>query len=198
MASSRRVRCAWAGTDPLYVAYHDDEWGVPVRDDRKLFEFVVLESAQAGLSWITILRKREGYRRAFADFDPGRVARFTPARVEKLLLDPGIVRNRAKVEATVSNARAFLDVQREFGSFSAWIWRFVDGRPIQNAWTSMRQVPATTPLSDAVSKEMKRRGFKFVGSTVMYAHLQATGMVNDHTIDCFRHAAVARLGKRRA
>jgi DNA-3-methyladenine glycosylase I len=188
MASTQtKTRCAWCGTDPLYVEYHDTEWGVPVRDDRKLFEFLILEGAQAGLSWLTILRKREGYRKAFADFDPQKVARFTPARVERLLQDPSIVRNRLKVESSVSNARAFLKVQDEFGSFSDYIWRFVDGKPIVNRFKSMKDVPAKTEVSDAVSKDMKKRGFRFVGSTIVYAHMQATGMVNDHMVDCFRY-----------
>jgi DNA-3-methyladenine glycosylase I len=187
------TRCDWCGTDPLYVRYHDDEWGVPVHDDRTLFEFLTLEAAQAGLSWITILRKREGYRRAFAGFDAAKVARFTPAKIEKLLLDPSIVRNRLKVEAAVNNARRFLAVQEEFGSFDAYIWRFVDGQPIVNRWKTMKQLPATSRASDALSKDLKQRGFKFVGSTVIYAHMQATGMVNDHLVSCFRHAEVNRL-----
>lgn len=182
-----RNRCQWAANGgPNYIAYHDNEWGVPLHDDRKLFEFLVLEGAQAGLSWSTILNKREGYRKAFSGFDPQKVARFTPARIEKLLLDPGIVRNRLKVESAVTNARAFLAVQKEFGSFDAYIWQFTGGKPIQNAWKSMKQVPASTRESDAMSKDLKKRGFRFVGSTIMYAHMQATGMVNDHTIDCFR------------
>lgn len=180
-------RCQWAvNGSPDYIAYHDNEWGVPLHDDLRLFEFLVLEGAQAGLSWSTILNKREGYRKAFAGFDPRNVARFTPARIEKLLLDPGIVRNRLKVESTVTNARAFLAVQKEFGSFDTYIWQFTGGKPIQNAWKSMKQVPASTRESDAMSKDLKKRGFRFVGSTIMYAHMQATGMVNDHTTDCFR------------
>lgn len=174
------------------VDYHDREWGVPVRDDRRQFEFLVLESAQAGLSWYTILRKREGYRAAFADFDPVRVARFTPARVERLMNDAGIVRNRAKIEATVNNAKCFLAVQREHGSFSDWLWGFVDGKPLVNRWREPREIPATTALSDTIAKALKQRGFKFLGSTVVYAHLQATGLVNDHLVGCFRHAALAR------
>ena len=180
------IRCAWAGSDPLYQAYHDREWGVPVHDDRLLFEFLTLEGAQAGLSWITILRKREAYRAAFAGFDPEQVARFDEQRVAELLANPGIVRNRLKVASTVTNARAFLRVQEEFGSFDAYMWRFVDGRPIRNAWRSIREVPASTPVSDALSRDLKRRGFRFVGSTICYAHMQAIGMVNDHTVDCFR------------
>ena len=181
-----RTRCAWVGSDPLYLAYHDREWGVPVHDDRLLFEFLTLEGAQAGLSWITILRKREAYRSAFAGFDPEAVARFDGARVAELLADPGIVRNRLKVESAVTNARAFLKVQEEFGSFDAYLWRFVDGRPVRNAWKSIGEIPASTPQSDALGRDLKRRGFRFVGTTICYAHMQATGMVNDHTIDCFR------------
>lgn len=182
-----RNRCQWAAHGgPSYIAYHDEEWGVPLHDDRRLFEFLILEGAQAGLSWSTILNKREGYRKAFAGFDPQKVARFTPARIEKLLLDPGIVRNRLKVGSAVTNARAFLAVQKEFGSFDAYIWQFTGGKPIQNAWKSVKQVPASTRESDAMSKDLRRRGFKFVGSTILYAHMQATGMVNDHTTDCFR------------
>jgi DNA-3-methyladenine glycosylase I len=180
-------RCDWAlGGDEAYIRYHDEEWGVPVRDDRKQFEFLTLESAQAGLSWATILRKREGYRRAFAEFDPEKVARFTERRIEKLLQDPSIVRNRLKVLAAVSNARAFLEVAEELGSFSDYIWNFVGGTPIRNRWRTMKQVPATSPESDALSRDMKKRGFKFAGSTIMYAHMQATGLVNDHLLGCFR------------
>lgn len=186
-------RCDWAGDEPIYVKYHDEEWGVPVYDDRKLFEFLVLEGAQAGLSWLTILRKREGYRRAFANFDPRKVARFDAKKIETLLLDPSIVRNRAKVVATVGNARAFLEVQAEFGSFAAYQWGFVDGKPIQNRIDTMADIPARTPLSDALSKDLKKRGFKFVGSTILYAHMQAVGMVNDHLTSCHRHRAVAKL-----
>lgn len=180
------TRCAWAGNDPLYQAYHDVDWGVPVHDDRMLFEFLTLEGAQAGLSWITILRKRESYRAAFAGFDPEIVARFDEAKVAELLGNPGIVRNRLKVASTITNARAFLKVQEEFGSFDAYQWRFVDGAPIQNAWQSIREVPPSTPVSDAMSKDLKKRGFRFVGTTICYAHMQAIGMVNDHTVDCFR------------
>ncbi|MBX3745311.1 MAG: DNA-3-methyladenine glycosylase I [Verrucomicrobiae bacterium] len=187
------IRCPWVDlSKPDYVAYHDLEWGVPVHDDRRLFEFLTLESAQAGLSWYTILRKRENYRQAFAQFDPERVARFTPADIDRLLANPGIVRNRLKVEAAVVNARRFLEVQSEFGSFDAYIWRFVDGRPVVNRFHSLRDYPARTALSDALSKDLKARGFKFVGSTIIYAHMQATGMVNDHIVTCFRHAQVAR------
>ncbi len=179
-------RCAWVGDARIYRDYHDREWGVPVYDDRQLFEFLTLEGAQAGLSWLTILKKREGYRAAFAAFDPQAVARFDEKRIAELLQNPAIVRNRLKVEATVSNARAFLQVQEEFGSFAAYQWRFVDGRPKQNAWRSLKEVPAGTKISDAFSKDLKQRGFRFVGSTIIYAHMQAVGMVNDHTVDCFR------------
>src|SRR5918911_1296796 len=179
-------RCAWPRTEPD-VAYHDAEWGVPVHDDRVLFEFLTLEGAQAGLSWSTILKKRPHYRRAFAEFDPARVARFTPARVERLLGDPGIVRNRLKVESAVGNARAFLRVQREFGSFDRYVWEFVGGEPRVNRWRTLREIPSRTAESDALSKDLLRRGFKFVGSTICYAFMQAVGMVNDHTVDCFRH-----------
>ncbi len=180
-------RCHWAATGgPQYIAYHDEEWGVPRHDDRVLFEFLVLEGAQAGLSWSTILNKRDNYRKAFAGFDPRKVARFDEGRVEKLLQDPGIVRNRLKVESAIGNARAFLEVQKEFGSFDAFIWEFVGGKPRQNKWETHKRVPASTPESDAMSKELKKRGFRFVGSTILYAFMQATGMVNDHTTSCFR------------
>lgn len=174
------------------VEYHDTEWGVPVRDDRVMFEFLVLESAQAGLSWYTILRKRAGYRAAFADFDAARVARFTSARVERLMNDASIVRNRAKIEATIGNAKCFLALQRERGSFCDYLWGFVDGEPVVNRWREPGQIPATTALSDTIAKDMKQRGFKFLGSTVIYAHLQATGLVNDHLVGCFRHAELTR------
>lgn len=183
-------RCAWCGEDPLYVAYHDKEWGVPVYDDRTLFEFLVLEGAQAGLSWSTILRKRENYRRAFAQFDPQKVARFGEKDKQRLLADSGIVRNRLKINAAIVNAGLFLDVAEKHGGFAAFMWKFVDGKPVQNAWKSMEQIPASTPLSDAISKEMKRIGFSFVGTTIMYAHMQATGMVNDHLTSCFRYKEV--------
>ncbi len=186
MDKTAPIRCAWAGSDPLYLAYHDREWGVPVHDDRLLFEFLTLEGAQAGLSWITILRKREAYRAAFAGFDPEAVARFDGAKIAELLGNAGIVRNRLKVESTVTNAQAFLKVREEFGTFDAYMWGFVDGRPIRNAWKSIAEIPASTPLSDALSKDLKRRGFRFVGSTICYAHMQAVGMVNDHVVDCFR------------
>ncbi|MDJ0795100.1 MAG: DNA-3-methyladenine glycosylase I [Woeseiaceae bacterium] len=188
------TRCRWAeGVSLEYIRYHDEEWGVPVRDDRTQFEFLTLEGAQAGLSWSTILNKREGYRKAFADFDPEKVARFTTKRVEKLLVDPSIVRNRLKVASTVTNAKAFLDVQEEFGSFGDYIWGFVDGRPIQNRWKKDGDVPATSPESDALSKDLKKRGFRFVGSTIIYAHMQATGMVNDHVTGCFRYRPCAKM-----
>lgn len=191
---SRIKRCAWAeGGTADYIAYHDEEWGVPLRDDRGQFEFLILEGAQAGLSWSTILNKREGYRKNFADFDPAKVARFTPKRIERILKDPGIVRNRLKVESAVSNARAFLKVQKEFGSFSDYIWRFVDGKPRQNRFRKDGDVPATSPDSDAISKDLKKRGFRFVGSTIIYAHMQATGLVNDHLTGCFRHKVCKAL-----
>ena len=185
-------RCAWAeGVSDLYTAYHDREWGVPVHDDRTLFEFLILEGAQAGLSWSTILNKRARYREVYAGFDPEAVARFGPAETAALLADPGIVRNRLKVAASVTNARAFLDVQAEFGSFDAYVWRFVDGAPRQNRRRSPAEVPAATPESDALSRDLKRRGFRFVGSTICYAFMQAVGMVNDHETGCFRHAELA-------
>ena len=188
------TRCKWAeGVSLDYIRYHDEEWGVPVHDDQTQFEFLILEGAQAGLSWSTILNKRAGYKKLFADFDPEKVARFTKKRVEKLLLDPAIVRNRLKVESTVSNARAFLKVQEAFGSFSDYIWGFVDGRPIQNNFREDGDVPATSPESDALSKDLKKRGFRFVGSTIIYAHMQATGLVNDHVTGCFRHKPCAKM-----
>lgn len=186
-------RCGWCGDDPLYVDYHDKEWGVPVRDDQTLFEFLILEGAQAGLAWITILRKREGYRKAFADFDPQKVARFTDKKLDKLLQNPDIVRNKLKVYGARKNARAFLQVQEEKGSFTDYLWDFVDGTPIQNRRRNLKAIPATTPLSDTISKDLKKRGFTFVGSTIIYAHMQATGMVNDHTTACFRHQECAAL-----
>lgn len=191
------TRCPWSeGVNDAYLAYHDEEWGVPVWDDQRQFEFLILEGAQAGLSWATVLNKREGYRKAFSDFDVLKVSRIRPARVEKLLQNPAIIRNRLKVESTISNARAFLEVQAEFGDFSQYIWSFVDGIPIQNRWRSQADVPATSPVSDALSKDLKRRGFRFVGSTIIYAHMQATGMVNDHIISCDRHAPCAALAVR--
>ena len=187
-------RCSWVALDnSLMVRYHDDEWGVPVHQDQKHFEFLVLEGAQAGLSWSIVLNKREGSRRAFSEFDPARVARFTARRIQKLTLDAGIVRNRLKIQSAVRNAKAFLAVQKEFGTFDAYCWRFVGGRPKLNRWKAMRQIPATSRESDALSKDLKARGFNFVGSTVVYAHMQAVGMVNDHTVDCFRYRQVQRL-----
>ncbi|HET9135606.1 MAG TPA: DNA-3-methyladenine glycosylase I [Candidatus Kapabacteria bacterium] len=188
------IRCGWSTKDnePLYVSYHDEEWGVPVHDDQKLFEFIVLEGAQAGLSWLTILRKREGYRKAFAEFDPEKVARFTEAKIEKLLLDPGIIRNKLKVNSAVTNAKAFLKVQEEFGSFDNYIWQFTNGKPLVNHWKTMKDIPPRTAESDAMSKDLISRGFKFVGSTICYAHMQATGMVNDHTTECFRHSQLLK------
>ena len=184
-------RCPWLDLDkPDYVAYHDREWGVPVHDDRKHFEFLTLESAQAGLSWYTVLRKRTNYRQAFAEFDPAKVARFSAAKIEQMLQDPGLIRNRRKISAAVENARHFLAVQDEFGSFSAYIWRFVDGEPIVNEFRTLADLPATSRESDVLSKDLKSRGFKFIGSTVIYAHMQATGMVNDHILDCFRRSQI--------
>ncbi len=180
-------RCGWAGPEQIYIDYHDREWGVPVYDDRRLFEFLILEGAQAGLSWITVLKKRDAYRRAFNNFDPEKIARFTPARVERLLQDPGIIRNRLKLESAVKNACAFLDVCERFGTFNQYIWQFVDGKPIQNHWKTARQVPASTRESEQMSRELKRRGFSFVGPTICYAFMQAVGMVNDHLTGCFRH-----------
>ena len=187
------TRCSWCGTDPLYVAYHDEEWGVPSHDDRHLFEMLILEGAQAGLSWITILRKREAYRAAFAAFDPVAVARFTPARIERLLQNPGIVRNRLKVEGTVRNARAMLDTAEAFGTFDRYLWQFVEGKPIVNRRRAMGDVPPTTAESDAMSRDLKKRGFTFVGSTICYAFMQATGMVNDHLVGCFSYQAMAGI-----
>jgi DNA-3-methyladenine glycosylase I len=193
MKNQRRARCGWCGSDPDYIAYHDEEWGVPLHDDRRLFEMLVLEGAQAGLSWITILRKRKAYRRAFAGFDVERVARFDAAKQRALLKDPGIVRNRAKIASAVRNARAFLEVQQEYGAFDRYQWQFVEGRPVQNRFKTVAEIPARTPISDAFSIDLKRRGFSFVGSTIVYAHMQAVGMVNDHVVGCFRRGAVARM-----
>lgn len=184
---TEKFRCPWCLKFEQYIRYHDEEWGVPVHDDRVHFEFLILEGAQAGLSWSTILKKREGYRKAFADFDPVKVARFTDKKLEKILLDPGIVRNRLKVFATVNNAKRFLEVQKEFRSFDNYIWSFVEGKPIVNRWKTMKQIPATTKESDALSADLVKRGFKFVGSTVIYAHMQACGLVNDHLVDCWRY-----------
>ena len=181
------IRCSWCESDPIYIKYHDEEWGVPVHDDKKLFEFLILEGAQAGLSWITILKRREGYRKAFANYDAEKVARFTEKKIEKLLLDPGIIRNRLKVRAAVTNAQAFLKIQEEFGSFDKYSWQFVGGKQIVNKCKTLKDIKATSKESDVFSKDLKKRGFKFVGSTIMYAHMQAVGMVNDHLICCFRY-----------
>lgn len=186
-----KTRCEWCGDDPLYTAYHDDEWGIPIHDDRHLFELLILEGAQAGLSWITILRKRERYRKVFANFDAAKVARFDKRKIERLLTDPGIVRNRLKVEGTVRNAKAFLRVQKEFGTFDAYIWSFVDGRPIVNRWRTLKDIPAETDVSEAVSKGLRRRGFTFVGPTICYAFMQAAGLVNDHVVGCFRYGELS-------
>jgi len=196
--ASGRTRCSWANVDdPLMLDHHDREWGVPVHDDRTHFEFLLLEAAQAGLSWAVVLKKREGYRRAFSGFDPQKVARFTKARVQRLMADPAIVRNRMKIEGAVLSARAFLDIQREFGTFDAYCWRFVDGRPKVNRWPDMSRIPPTSRESDVLSKDLKRRGFSFVGSTVVYAYMQAVGMVNDHVVGCFRYREVQHLDSAR-
>ncbi|HHW01256.1 MAG TPA: DNA-3-methyladenine glycosylase I [Thermoanaerobacterales bacterium] len=187
-------RCPWCGSDELYVKYHDEEWGVPVHDDRKHFEFLVLESAQAGLSWITILRRRENYRRAYADFDPAEVSRYDESKIQQLMKDDGIIRNYKKIEASVNNARRFLEIQREFGSFDNYIWRFVDYKPVFNAWESVSEIPPRTEISDEISRDLKKRGFKFVGSTIIYSHMQATGLVNDHIISCFRYRELNQPG----
>jgi DNA-3-methyladenine glycosylase I len=186
-------RCEWAGTDPLYVAYHDQEWGVPVHDDRVLFEFLVLEGMQAGLSWMTILRKRENFRLAFDGFDPTKIAAYDEAKVAELLSNAGIIRNRLKIRAALDNARAFIKVQEEFGSFDRYIWQFVGGKPIENAWKSMSEIPAQTNEAVQMSKDLVQRGFRFVGPTICYAHMQATGMVNDHEVDCFRYQEILNL-----
>ena len=183
-----RSRCGWCGTDPLYVAYHDEEWGVPVKNDDKLFEFLVLETFQAGLSWITILKKRENFREAFDHFDYHKIANYTNNKIQSLLQDPGIIRNKLKVNATVTNAQAYIKLQQEMGSFSSYIWSFVKNKPLHNKWNTLSEIPSNTPLSDALSKDLKKRGFKFVGSTVIYAFMQATGMVNDHVTSCYRHS----------
>lgn len=192
-----KQRCGWVGDDPLYRSYHDREWGVPLHDDQRLFEFLILETFQAGLAWITVLRKREGFRAAFDRFDPERVAAYDEAKIASLLRNPGIIRNRAKIRAAVRNAQAFLRVVEEFGSFDRYIWDFVDGEPIVNRWTRLAEVPATTELSQRLSGDLKQRDFAFVGPTVVYAHMQATGMVNDHLLGCFRHAQVSRSGGER-
>ena len=190
--SREPARCGWATSDPIYVRYHDEEWGVPVYDDRVLFEFLILEGAQAGLSWLTILKKREAYRKAFDKFDPRKIARYDDAKVAALMADAGIVRNRLKIASAIKNARAFLAVQAEFGSFSRYQWQFVDGKPLQTSVKTLGDVPARTEISDALSKDLKKRGFNFVGSTIMYAHMQAVGMVNDHVEGCFRRALLSR------
>ncbi|HEY8399805.1 MAG TPA: DNA-3-methyladenine glycosylase I [Cytophagaceae bacterium] len=193
MSAKEKIRCPWCLGFDEYIKYHDEEWGVPVHDDNKHFEFLILEGAQAGLSWSTILKKREGYRKAFANFDPGKVAKFTDEKIEKLLLDPGIVRNRLKVYSAVNNAKRFLEVQKEFGTFDAYIWSFVGGKPIVNRRKTLAEIPAKTKESDALSKDLIKRGFKFVGSTVIYAHMQACGLVNDHLVDCWRYKEVNKL-----
>ena len=182
-----KTRCGWTSSDPLYIAYHDEEWGVPVHDDGKLFEMLILEGAQAGLSWITILRKRENYRKAFNNFDVKKIVKYDSEKVKTLLQNEGIVRNRLKIAATIQNAKCFLEVQKEFGSFDKYIWQFIGGKPIKNQWKTLKEIPAKTAESDAMSKDLKKRGFKFVGSTICYAFMQAVGMVDDHTVDCFRH-----------
>ncbi|MGD2089279.1 MAG: DNA-3-methyladenine glycosylase I [Candidatus Aminicenantes bacterium] len=191
-----KKRCEWVPLDnPLYVKYHDEEWGVPIHDDRRLFEFLILEGMQAGLSWLTILRKRENFRTAFDHFDPRKIARYNEKKIEELMQNSGIIRNRLKITAAVQNAKTFLDVQAEFGSFDTFIWQFMEGKPVINQWKTLKELPAKTPLSDTISKELKKRGFKFVGSTIIYAHMQATGMVNDHTVDCFRYQEVQPVGQ---
>lgn len=185
-----KQRCQWCGEDPLYTNYHDKEWGVPVRDDQTLFEFLILEGMQAGLSWLTILKKRENFRKAFSDFNPEKIARFTERKIEKLMQDSGIIRNRLKILAVIANAKAYLDIVENDQSFSDYLWQFTNGKPIKNAWKTLKQIPAETKESQAMSKELKRRGFKFVGPTICYAHMQATGMMNDHVVSCFRHDEV--------
>jgi DNA-3-methyladenine glycosylase I len=192
MSTRERTRCPWPGSDPLMMRYHDEEWGTPLHDDNTHYEFIVLDGAQAGLSWSTILKKREGYRKAFAGFDPRKVARFTPEKIERLLQDPGIVRNRLKVESAVLNARCFLEVQKEFGSFDAYIWQFVNGKTKRNAWRTIMEIPPVSPEAEAMSRDLKKRGFRFVGPTICYAYMQAAGMVNDHLVSCFRYREVAR------
>ena len=194
--SKETSRCTWPGTDPIYVAYHDTEWGVPEYDDRALFEKLILDGFQAGLSWITILKKRENFRKAFDGFEPEKIARYTDKKVEKLLQDEGIIRHRGKIEATIGNARVWLDMmEKEPSGFSGYLWNFVDGKPVQNKWASMKQVPAATPMSEALSKDLKKRGFKFCGPTIVYAFAQAVGMVNDHVTGCYRHGEVKKLAR---
>lgn len=185
-------RCTWPGEDPLYIRYHDREWGIPIHSDRKLFEFLILEGAQAGLSWITVLKKRPAYRKAFDNFDFNKVARYKERKIKQLLNNSSIIRNKLKIRSAISNAKAFIEVRKEFGTFNKYIWQFVDGKPIQNCFKDMNDIPATTELSDQISKDLKKRGFNFVGSTIVYAHMQATGMVNDHTMDCFRYSEINR------
>jgi DNA-3-methyladenine glycosylase I len=197
MTLAEKQRCAWPGKDPFYVAYHDDEWGVPEYDDRALFEKLILDGFQAGLSWITILRKRENFRKAFDGFEPAKIARYTEPKIAKLLNDEGIIRHRGKIEGTIKSARAYLNImEKEPNGFSGFLWNFVDGKPVQNKWATMKQVPAETPMSQALSKELKKRGFTFCGPTIVYAFAQAVGMVNDHTTECFRHKQCAKLAKR--
>ncbi|MBT4160032.1 MAG: DNA-3-methyladenine glycosylase I [Gammaproteobacteria bacterium] len=193
MAEDNHRRCAWSGEDPLYIAYHDEEWGVPCFDDDSLFEFLLLEGAQAGLAWITVLRKREGYRRALEGFDAGRIARYGKKQVGRLMNDTGIIRNRLKIESAITNARAFLDIQERQDSFSEYIWQFVEGAPVQNRFRSMSRIPASTVVSEQMSRQLKKEGFKFVGPTICYAYMQATGMVNDHLVNCYRHEACQKL-----
>jgi len=185
-----KKRCDWVGNNPLYIEYHDTEWGVPLYDDAKLFEFLILETFQAGLSWITVLKKRENFRKAFDNFDYHKIAAYREVKFEELMQDSGIIRNKLKIKATISNAVAFMEIQKEFGTFSKYIWSFTGGKPLKNSWKTMSEVPANTALSDAISQDLKKRGFKFVGTTVIYAHMQATGMINDHTTDCFRYNQV--------
>lgn len=184
---TEKIRCGWPASDPIYITYHDLEWGVPVREDRKQFEFLVLESAQAGLSWLTILKRREGYREAYDGFDPDLVARYDESRIQLMLQDPGIIRNRKKIESSITNARSFLEIQEQYGTFCSYLWGFTDGRQVVNHFTDLSEIPATSPLSDTIARDLKQRGFKFLGSTIIYAHLQATGLVNDHLVSCYRH-----------
>jgi len=184
---TEKIRCGWPASDPIYITYHDLEWGVPVREDRKQFEFLVLESAQAGLSWLTILKRREGYREAYDGFDPDLVARYNESRIQLMLQDPGIIRNRKKIESSITNARRFLEIQGQYGTFCSYLWGFTDGRQVVNHFTDLSEIPATSPLSDTIARDLKQRGFKFLGSTIIYAHLQATGLVNDHLVSCYRH-----------
>ena len=195
-AGDDRPRCGWVSTDPLYIAYHDTEWGVPERDERALFEKLLLDGFQAGLSWITILRKRDNFRRAFDGFQPEKIVRYTPKKLDALMQDEGIVRNRAKIDGTVQNARGWLEIMEKDGGFSNYLWNYVDGRPVQNAWNGLKQIPAETPLSKAISKDLRKRGFTFVGPTIVYAFMQAVGMVNDHLVDCHRHDIVKKLKRR--